>query len=412
MSIASSRSPRYSNLLFIAPALEQLDVVACVEGKRDVQVLWHESRQLPEHAALQSRMVEIGKLHVLLPETRTALLAPPGIGGLFSGPASAEACADPGWCARQLELFVPYQISEIRYTVRYRDGLAHFFWIPVTWLENQVILFKKLGLKLTEVYPRALLLECSLGGSGYSGMLSEKLARGEFLYKFDRGCIGQAVVLPAEADPQVRQDSLGATGSAGHELTVTQIQGPLNWEKDLPVLWRNTELSIPVTSDRLLLWAPFFRIAAAMVLVLATLMGLLSWQITAKEEALAKAIRERKSLAESTKRFNDLEQKLRGNGDSVAAIKKINAAPTPLTLLAELTRILPKKAWVQQLTFDGKRIVVSGQGIEDEELIGLFQNAGFPVEKMRQEPAEQNNGFRISIAEQPKSAETNPGGAS
>ncbi len=412
MSIATSRSPRYPDLLFISPALEQLEVVACLETKRDLQILWHESRQLPEQASLQSRLIEIGKLHVLLPETRTVLLVPPGIGGLFSSPSTAAASANPGWCMRQLELFVPYRINEIRYIVRYADGLAQFFWIPATWLDNQIILFNKLGLKLSEIYPRALLLEGSLSGSGYSGILSEKLKRGEFLYEFDRGHVCQAMLRPVETDLQESHASLGARGKDSHELTVTQRQGAPNWEKDLPVLWWNTQLSLPVSSDRLSLWSPFFRIAAVMVLILATLIGVLNWQITAKEEVLAKATRERKTLSETAKRFSDLEQTLQGNGAIVTAIKNINAAPTPLTLLAELTRILPKKAWVQQLTFDGKSIVVSGQGIGDEELIVLFQDAGFSVEKMRQEPIEQNNEFRLRVAEKPKSAEAISGGAS
>lgn len=399
MSIATAHSSPYPNLLFVAPALDQLEVFACLATRRDLQILWQERCTLPALASLQSRLAEIGKLHVIPPETRTVLLVPPGVGGLFACPSTPAACANPVWCMRQLELTVPFRNNDIRYIVRYQEGMAHFFWVPVSWLDSQISLFNKLGLKLSELYPRALMLESSSSSSGYSGMLQEKLGRGEYLYEFNNGHVCQAALLSAGGELPLSQ-------------TATPCQGQPNWEAGLPVLWQNTALSMPVTTGRWSLWAPFFRIATAMLVVLAVLIGFLNWQIVTKEEELTKAMRERRSVVDSAKRFTALEQKLRSNEAIVTASKKLNVAQTPLTLLAQLSRILPKKAWIQQMTFDGKGIVVSGKGMGDEELISVFQDAGFLVEKTRQEPIVDSNDFRLRISEKPKSAETASGGAS
>lgn len=416
--VSSSNPPRHPNLIFVAPAPGWLDVVACHAAGRAMQVVWQARQPLHEQAApaaLASRLAEILRQHALPAQTRAVLIVPPGTGGLLASPALDDICRDAAWCRRQLELAVPYPPAEIRYGVRCGDGLAQFFWLPKTWLDSQKAQLQKLGLNLTEVYPRAALFETGHTSPNFDGVLCEKAEQGESLYDFHNGRVRQAAQLPAGIDAAARQACLGGMRAAGGgAAAVPEAAAALPaWADCLPALWQDTGLAIPADDSAAALWSPFYRLALLLAVAFTVLATALSWAIAAKESALSQAVREKKKLAQAAQRFQELDRSLREEGAIVAALAQMNDAPTPLPLLAQVTQVLPQKAWVQQMAYDGKAIVIAGKGIGDDELIGLLQGAQLDVEKTRQEPIPETNDFRLRVLRKPAApAQPAGGGAS
>lgn len=406
MSATSSNPPRYPNLIFIAPAPGWLDVVACLATGRELRIVWLERRPLLDQASYLPRLGEILKLHALRPDTQAVLLAPPGTGGLLELAAPANACRDAAWCRRQLELAVPFPIGEIRYAAHCVGDRARLFWLPAAWLAGQKAQLGKLGLKLAEVCPRAQLFEGGRLSPAASGVLVERLPQGELLYSFAAGQVRQAAALPAGIDAEARRACLAGIHEAGAAAPQEMEATLPSWEESLPALWREPGLAVAAESGPMALWSPFLRLAMLLAVVATVLAGALSWGITAKEEALRAAVRENKKLAPQGARFQELDRSLREEEAVVTAVGKLNETATPLPLLARLTGVLPRNAWVRQLVFDGKSIVVSGQGIGDAELIRLLREADLEAEQMRQEPVTEAEGFRLRVMEKTKTEKT------
>lgn len=365
---------------------------------------------MQELASFPSRLGEILKLHALRPDTPAVLLVAPGTGGLLSLAASAGAWRDAAWCRRQLELAVPFPEAEIRHAASGDGDQARFFWVPAAWLAAQQAQLGKFGLKLAEVCPRARLFEGGRLSPAASGVLTERLPRGELLYAYSAGHVRQAAALPPGTDDEARRACLAglhdAGGAAPRETEATLPP----WDESLPALWREPGLSIAADGGTAALWSPFFRLAMLLAVVVTVLAGVLSWGIAVKEEALRAALRERKQLAPQGLRFQELDRALRAEQAAVEAVRGLDAAGTPLPLLARLTQVLPKTAWVRQLTFDGKSIVAAGKGIGDDELIRLLREAGLAAEQMRQEPVTESEGFRLRIMEKPRAEAAAAGG--
>jgi hypothetical protein len=397
------------DLIFIAPIPGGLDLIACQESGQRLLVQWHESRSIADDASVQTCLAEMLGQHALNPDTSAVLLAPPGTGGLFARPALDTACRTDAWIKHQLGLSVPYPLTEIQHSVHCRDGLARFFWLPTAWINSQKSMLAKLGLKLCEIYPRGLILEP--GDSGLNAYLIEHTCNGEILYDLRNGLVQQAIKLPQGIDADTRKaciaamyGDIGQPGGQPGNLIETVVSNPV-WADCLDKLWRNPQLAVCIDHGLGSIWSPVLRIAVLLVLASAVIAGLLSWRISETEDALTNALREKKKHIEPSKRFIELERSLREKESVIAATKNISSAPTPLHLLAELTRILPATAWLQQLTFDGKLITVSGKGISDDALIKILQDEKFWVEKMRQEPVLETNDFRLRIGEKPSSSE-------
>lgn len=397
MSASSLNSIRSPNLIFIAPSPGWLDVVACAESRRGLQIAWQARQPLGDEAAFFPRLADILKQHAVHPHTRAVMIAPPGVGGLLVNPAIENACRNPAWCRRQLELALPYPLAEIRYGMRCIGAQIQFFWVPQAWLDSQKSVLQKFGLKLEEVLPRALLFEAGASAAATEVVLSERFQSGELLYCLRGGHVHQAVALPPELDGPARTAYLNGM-AAGHAAPIAEAAAALPaWAERLPELWRDAELAIALDTTTASLWRPFFRLALAVAAVTMALAGFLAWETTRQEETLAAALRESKSLAQSVKRFQELERSLREEGAVVAAVGQMNRSPTPLPLLAQFTKILPKEAWVQHLVFDGKSMVVSGKGIGDDALSKLLQGANLEAIQMRQEPAAETNDFRLRV---------------
>jgi hypothetical protein len=402
VSASSSNPQGYPNLVFIAPAPGWLDVVACLASGRELRIVWQERRPLPEQASFLPRLGEILKAHALRPDTPAVLLVPPGVGGLLAVAAPANAWRDAAWCRRQLELAVPFPFGEIRHAAQGGGEGVRLFWVPAAWLAGQKTQLAKFGLKLAEVCPRARLFEGGRLSPAAAGVLVERLPQGELLYDFAAGVVRQAAALPPGIDAEARSACLAGVHAAGN-VAPQELEAALPpWEESLPALWREPGLSIPADGGAAALWSPFFRLAMLLAVVATVLAGALSWGIAAKEEALRAAQREKRKLAPQGVRFQELDRSLREEQAVVDAVARLNATGTPLPLLARLTQVLPKNAWVQRLTFDGKAIVAAGKGIGDDELIRLLEEAGLAAEQMRQEPVTATEGFRLRIMEKPQ----------
>lgn len=402
MSASTSNSIRHPNLIFIAPFPGGLDIVACAENWRSMQVVWHERRPLAEQASFLPCLSDILKQHALPANTRTVMIVPPGVGGLLVSPAIENACSNAAWCQRQLELSLPYPLAEIRYGMRCAGDLIQFFWVPNDWLNSQKATLQKFGLKLEEVFPRALLFETGQPSPAPESVLSERFVAGELLYCLRGGHIHQALALPAGLDESAHETYLnGIAASSANPAQAAVVSLPA-WNERLPALWNDIELTVAGDATAGSLWSPFFRLAMIVIVVAAALAGFLAWQMGNQEEALTNALREKKRLAQPVQRFQELDRLLREEGAVVAAVGKMNNSSTPLPLLTQFTRILPKDAWVQQLVFDGKAMVVSGKGIGDAELIGLLQGANIEVIQMRQEPVAETKDFRLRILGKPE----------
>ena len=407
-----SNPSRPPNLIFIAPSPGRLDVVACRESGRDLSSVWQEQRPLGEQSALAARLGEVLRQHALPAQTRAVLIVPPGVGGLLTLPALDDICRDAAWCRRQLELAVPFPLAEIRYGVHCGNGLARFFWLPAAWLDQQKQQLQKLGLKLEEIYPRAALFEIGRVSPGFEGALCEPAEQGELVYAFSDGRVRQAVQLPPGLDATARQVCLAGLREGGASAQEMAVQPPA-WADSLPALWQDTGLAITMDAGPAALWSPFFRLAMLVAIALTVLAGALSWAIADKETAMSQAVREKKKLAAPAQRFQELDRNLREQSAVVAAMKQIDSAQTPLPMLAKFTQALPKKAWVQQMTYDGNSITVAGKGIGDDELIGLLQDAQLEAEKTRPEPVPDSNDFRLRVREKPaETPATDKGGAS
>ncbi len=406
----SLQHPRV-DLVFIAPIPGRLDLIACQESGRRLHVQWHESRTIADDASVQTCLAEILGLHALNLDTRAVLISPAGTGGLFSRPALHSTCRKDSWIKHQLSLSVPYPATEIQYSICCIDGQARFFWLPAAWINSQKSILEKFGIKLCEVYPRALLFESA--ASGKSGLLSEHTCSGEMLYDLRDGCVQQAIVLPLGIDADARTACIASAhgGNTGQSIQpqdnivqITTVSSPV-WADCLHKLWMNPQQAVPIDRGAFAIWSPVFRIAVWLILAFSVIAGLTAWRISEVETALTNAVREKKKHIEPSKRFIELERALREKEAVIAATKNMNASPTPLPLLAELTRILPPTAWLQQMTFDGKLITVFGKGIGDDELIKILQDEKFWVEKMRQEPVLESNDFRLRIGEKPSSTD-------
>lgn len=411
-----SNPPRPPDLIFIAPSPGWLDVVACQTAGRDLPIVWQERQPLGEQGALAARLGDVLRQHALPAQTRAVLIVPPGVGGLAALPALAGVCREADWCRRQLELLAPYPLAEIRHGVRCGGGLAQLFWLPAAWLGQQQQQFRKLGLKLAEVYPRAALFETGCVSPGFDGVLCESSAQGELVYACRDGRVRQTAQLPPGLDATARQACLAGLREGVPPPAEMAVRAPA-WGDSLPALWQDPGMAIPADGGSASLWAPFVRIALFAAAAIVVLAGALSWAIAAKEAALSQAVREKKKLAPAAQRFQELERSLREESAIVAAIKEIDAAPTPLPLLAQFTQTLPKQAWVQHMTYDGKAITMAGKGIGDDALIGLLQKAGLEAEKTRPEPVPESDDFRLRVRERPAQAKEEPpapggGGAS
>jgi hypothetical protein len=403
--VSSSNPPPHPDLIFVAPAPGRLDVVACREAGGGLQVVWHEQRPLFEQATLPARLADILARHALPTRTRSILIVPPGTGGLLSRPALDVACRDTAWQQRQIEMAVPYPLAEIRYSVQCAQGMARIFWLPSGWLDTQKAQLGKLGLDLMEAYPRAACFEGGRLSPGFDGVLYERSEQGELIYDLRDGRVRQTASLPAGLDAESRQACLAGlradNGNAGVSQTPPQESpvGAPAWADVLPALWRETATAIPADAGGRTLWSPFFRLAMLVGVALTVLAGGLSWAIAAKEAALTQMSREKKKLGPQSLHFQELDRSLRGQGAVVAAVGQMNDAPTPLSLLARFTQALPKKAWMQQMVFDGKSLLVSGKGIGDDELIGLLREAKLEAEKTRPEPVPETDDFRLRVRE-------------
>lgn len=346
----TATSTASANLLFLALAPGTLDVIGCVENWRGLRVLWEERQSLPEATAAAARITEIAQRHALHPEARAVLLVPPGIGGILTRPGDCRAFRDPVWRQRQLELALPYAAADLLFDAHHIGNEVRFFWLPKDWVVAQKNALRKFGLRLEAVCPRELLNEST-----------------------------------AESAPSA---------------------APV-WQEALPVLWQRGELSIEPDLRPSARWRPFLRAATALLALAAIPLGVLSWKIAATEESIAAQAREKRQMAQKLKRYEELDRVLREEGAAVAAVGKLDAAPTFLTLLARFTQALPKEAWIGQMVFDGQSIVVSGKGISDADLMNRLQDAPFEAILMRQEPVADSDDFRLRIIGKPPAPPAN-----
>lgn len=393
----------YPDLLIIAPTGAELTVVAYRTGWRDAAELWPEVLPLADWDELPQRLTAVLTRRATRSKTPVALVTPAGVGGFILYPrAEGEKCDGP-WVQRQIELTLPYPAAEIAYRVHCVDNVAQLFWVPNDWIKAQQVALEKLGLVLDEILPRACLFQDAQVGksSGASQALIEGKPEQAYLYLQEQGVISQAIQLPAAANDADLHAMAGGMLAAGLQpQTVALDSGQLGGR--LLGLWQDEACALRVAGNSWQLWKPGILLALAVTALALLLPAFFYGSTLSMQERLGVAQKELRGLAKQVDQFQDDQRAVAKEDGLVRAVREIDAAPMPLDLLAKIVEALPDKAWIQNLTYTGKTLVIAGKGVSDGELSKRLQQSGLVVSEMRVEPAGETNDFRLRIQGAPE----------
>lgn len=126
--------------------------------------------------------------------------------------------------------------------------------------------------------------------------------------------------------------------------------------------------------ETLPLWSPFNRVLAALACVLAVLVLVLTFY---RQEAELSGLRgELADLRERAESVLALRSGTREQLRSLQAVRQTKAAaPSPMGILNELSRLLPDNSWVSDFRLADGEIQLTGQSRSASSLIGLIERS-------------------------------------
>lgn len=345
-------------------------------------------------AGLGQAMRSLLERHPLGRETALACLVPPGVGGFLLLPTPRDPSRDHAWIKRQLSMALPFPAEAVQYRAYYRDGWAEIFWVPNDWIKTQREFFAGLGLRLTELYPRAaLFLDQAELTSGVPICLAEGMGNGGAWYCFEHGRVRKSLWLPT-GDAQ-------SFATAGAVICDGAREGEVKMEAGATLgrmlaLWESGDEALCVNTAAWSVWKPFVVPLLTMGVLLVGLAGGVAWKNAEMERTQRAMLRESRELASVAPRFSEFERAVREEKARVAALRVLDDSPMPYETLRRVVELLPERAWVRRMVFDGISLSITGTGGEEVDLLRYFNEGGLEATPVRQEtPASDTFEIRI-----------------
>lgn len=375
--------PAIPEVLLVAPTPDALGVAGCVWRGGRLDTLWRENAAMHDWAGLGQAMRLLLERHPLGKETALACLAPPGVGGFLLLPAPHDPARDPAWINLQLGKALPFPPDAVQYRVRYRAGWAEIFWVPNDWIKTQRGFFADLGLRLTDLYPRAALFldQAELAG-GERVRLAERMGNGTAWYCFEHGRVRQSLWLSAgEAETSLPSDAAVCDGARAGTV---DMAADVTLDR-MRALWETGDEALCVDDSPWSVWKPLAGPLLAVGVLLAGLAGGLAWQNAAMNTAQGAALKESRELTPVALRFGEFERAVREEKARVAALRVLDDSPLPYDTLTRVVELLPERAWVQRMVFDGASLSVTGKGRDEPDVLQSFKDGGLDAIPAREE---------------------------
>ncbi|MCX7175971.1 MAG: PilN domain-containing protein [Proteobacteria bacterium] len=370
---ASSACP---DLVVLYPGAGYLNVFAYRIGIRLKTLLWRERVQCSPGVDPFAELPPLLARHPMRLETPAALVADPASGGFVIASGQSSSHRDQVWIERQLQLALPYPAQELHWRTWAAEAKVEIFWLPRAWGKIQTEALATLGLRLSEIYPRAALWREEAGKS--LAQQSCMLQEADALHVFNGGLVQRSAPLPADTEAAAQALQLERLALGTNAAGVTR-KAPTESEEALCqrvlALWLDGSDAIHLPVGRWAGWAawqPALRLSAACVALVAVAAIGLSYLNASMENNLESLGREQRKLAPIEQKFMEMERSVRSDRKYIAAAKILDGSALPLDALNRISAALPDKYWIQHMQIKGEALDLTGRGGGNDEVIRLL----------------------------------------
>ena len=402
MSVCPPENSRCADLVIVLPLAGQVHVYAYACALRQQTLLWHEVAA--QHAgSLGAALAPLLAAHPLRLETAAVLFAEPQAGGFLLPAANADSHRDAAWMARQLQQALPYAAADLLWRSRAGSGQVELFWLPRAWVSTQVDALARVGLRLTEIFPRAALLRQEAHAQGV-----DVLQETDALHVFEAALLRRSAALPALAEDAERARSLEAL-ALGADSAVPRhvaLAADPNLSVRLLSLWRDGAEAIFLASaaagrwqrwPAAAPWAPLLDVAVACLMLLLVVAGMVQWQNDGLEDDMAQMERRYRKLAPAERKYVEVDTALRRERKLSAAARALDASTTPYETLNAVSQALPQKYWIQRLQYKERALELSGRGGSNADVVAALGDKGVVAQAVGGVAADGKDSFTLRL---------------